>query len=770
MRSFKIYIVLVSVLIFVGCKSTRNVPDGSYLLTKVEVKNTAKGISKDSYKPFIKQNPNVTILGGVKFHLWLYNLAGKDSSKWLNKKLKSAGEAPVIYDSFLADQSLDQLSIYMRNKGYYHSVVVDSVKKKSLKKLRVIYNINAGNQFKVNDFAVQSNDSELEELVKADSLNSKLSSGSPFDVSLHDAERDRITKYLQENGYYGFSKEAIHFKVDTTVGNYLVNDSLIISKARLELAKGEDSLYNHPTYKIKDVYFRLGVDPQKMVQNQREYYSNFDTLNFNGLYFLHDAEMKVKPEVIYNSNFIIPGESYQASKVKKTHGLLSGLRIYRFINVSFQEVQAPDTVTGDVKWLQCNVQLVPAKPQSYAIEVEGINSSGNLGAGGNIKYQHKNIFKGAEEFNISFGGSAQNQVTREKEGFNTIEVRAESRIIFPKFWMPFKISSFRKRYNPKTSLGASYNYQRRPDYTRTIANARIGYLWKGNKYLSHSFTPFGLNYVVIPPESLHPDFWDQIKDTYLQYSYQDHLIGGLSYSIVYNEQQVGLRKNFMYASFNFSEGGNLFDLVAHSFLEKKDEGYYEVLGIRYAQFVKGDIDLRYHQYLDQANSVAYRMFIGVGIPYGNLNVLPFEERYFSGGANSIRAWPVRGLGPGSSSSDSLSFYNQVGDIKLEFNIEYRFKMIGALEGALFLDVGNVYNLREEESQPGGEFTFGSFAQKLAVGTGAGMRFDMKYFVFRLDMGVKLKDPVLAKGERWIPANRAFIWDDVAFNFAIGYPF
>ncbi len=768
MRSIQLYIIALLALVMAACSSTRKVPEGELMLSKVIVNNDAKKMSRDTYNPYIKQHANVKILGGVKFHLWLYNLAGSDSTKGFNKWLMKTGEAPVIYDSFLADQSTDQLATYMKNRGYYHSIVTDTIKKKSKKKLKVIYNIKAGPQFTVNEVGVKSEDERLGRFVPDIKKHSLLKKGAAFDVAIHDAERERITSLLQENGYFDFSKEFIHFKADTTVGRYLVNDSIIISNAHTELAHDVDSVYSHPVYNIKNIYFRMGVDPHRLINDKQLYFQEFDTLNYKGLYFLYKDKMEVKPDVVVNSNYIVPGQIYQASLIKKTHNLLSSLPIYRFINVSFSETEAPVGDQSGHKWIDCNLHLVPAKSQSYAVQVEGMNSSGNLGAGGYLKYQHKNIFRGAEEFNFSVGGSMQNQLTREGDDFSTVEFYAESRIVFPKFWMPFRVEGFRKKYNPKTSLSFSYNYQKRPDYTRTIANGKISYLWRGNRYTTHSFTPFGINYVVIP--SVHPTFWEQIEGTYLQYSYQDHLIGGVAYSVVYNEQELKKRTNFWYANFNFNEGGNLFNGFSNVFGAKNSEGYYEILGIRYAQFVKGDIDIRYHHYFNHINSMAYRFFCGVGYPYGNLKVLPFEERYFSGGANSIRAWPVRGLGPGSYYDEESSYYNQVGDIKLEFNAEYRFKLFWMLEGALFLDVGNVYNIRDEESQPGGLFEFRNFTDKLAVGTGVGLRFDLKYFIFRLDTGLKLRDPVEEKGRRWIPGSRGFTYDDVAFNFAIGYPF
>ena len=445
-------------------------PDNHYLLDKVEVHSSARNIPKEKFKPYIKQNQNVRILGMFKFHLWLYNLAGKDSTKGINKWLKRIGEEPVLFDDFLSAQTASQLKLFMYNKGYYHSDV-DTIIKKKRKKAKVEYKINSGRQFEINEIGFRAEDAVIDSLIQEEVGNSLLKKGKPFDVSIHDAERERIMRILKDKGYYGFSKEFVYFKVDTAVGNYMVNDSVLIKSIRKQNAGGKDSLYEHPLYKINDVFFRMNFDSHRALNEKEDYYSRFDTLVYGDFNFLYIDNLKVKPEVLVNSTFISPGQLYQADRVDKTKALLSGLKLYRFINIRFEELTEEDEEGGN-KLLNCYIQLMPAKFQSYSIDIEGLNSSGNLGAGGNLEYKHKNLFKGAEEFTFNIGGSMQKQLTRQKEQFNTTEFGVETSIVFPKFWMPFKIRRFRQRFNPKTSLSAAYNYQHRPDYTRTIANGK----------------------------------------------------------------------------------------------------------------------------------------------------------------------------------------------------------------------------------------------------------------------------------------------------------
>ncbi len=788
MKQSIFYIFFVVSLLLVGCSSVKNVPDDEYLLKRTIVKNSPRSISKDRFKPFLKQRENLRIFGILKFHLGLYNLAGSDTTKKLNRWLRRVGEAPVLYDSLLSHQSAGYMEEFLQNKGYFHASVSDSLVPVSKRKAKVRFDIDAGKRFRLKNIDYRSEDTVVGKLVIENNKYSLLKEGRPFDIAVHDEERQRITNHLRNNGYYSFSKEFIYFSVDSSIGDFLVNDSVIIKNRHRELYAGKDTSYAHSTYRIKDVFFRMGYDTHKALSQKDAYFDTFDTLLINNCHFLFTGRVEVNPDVLYNSSYILPGQLFHADLVDRTQSLLSSLKIYRYVNIRFDEALPPDTASRDSKWLNCHIQLIPAKHQSYGVDIEGTNSSGNLGARGVFKYEHKNLFKGAEEFSFSFGGAMQNQNDRQGLSFSTREIGGEADIIFPKFWMPFKIQRFRQRYNPKTSLSVAYSYQHRPDYTRTIANGKISYIWKADKHTTHVVTPLGINLVRIPV--VQDEFWNFIKSTYLRFSYEDHLISSTAYSIVFNEQEFNQRKNFWYANFNIEESGNVLDLFARTLGEKvssspdeqgKVVNYYEVMGIRYAQYLQSNIDIRYHHYPSRISSMAYRFYLGVGYPYGNLDVLPFEKRYFSGGANSLRAWPVRGLGPGSYNDPKATYYNQTGDIKLEMNAEYRFKLFWIMEGAVFLDAGNIYTIRKDISpNENALFTFKTFADKLALGTGVGMRFDLKYFVFRFDTGLKLRDPMdipvnalLPDGplrKKWIIGSRPYTWDDVAFNFAIGYPF
>ncbi|MCU4154452.1 BamA/TamA family outer membrane protein [Carboxylicivirga sp. A043] len=753
-----------------GCRSTKYVPDDAYLLNKIEIENEAKDLSKEELRYYVRQRENVKILGFWRFHLGLYNLSGKNTTKGFNKWLRQIGEEPVLYDELLQQKSKEQLRLYLNNKGYYHTEVSDTMIITGKKKAKVKYLINAGERYSVNKVSYRIDDDSIKGYILKDTINAVLKSGVPFDADLHDKERSRITREMRNNGYYGFRKEFIYFLADSALGNHSVNDSLIVVKDRIQMAGRKDSIINHHKYKIKDVYFLVGYEPQRALKEGAAYLNSFDSLAYEGCKILYGENLDFRADVLMNSNYIFPGDTYNQELVEKTQLLLAELQLFRFVNIRFRELEGEFDEDGK-GLLQCFIQLSSSKLQSYTVEVEGTNSSGNLGAAGSFNYKHKNFLRGGEVFDMRFRLAGENQRSRAGEMFQTLEVGGDATLTIPKFLMPFKVENFRKRFNPRTNFSISYNYQRRPDYTRTIANSRLGYTWKATPLVTHYLSPIDFSVINVP--YIDPDFQAQIEPTFLKYSYQDHLISSTSYTFIYNEQSLAGSKNYQYFQANLQLAGNILDGVSSLIKSNQGKDYNEVFGIRYAQYVKADIDWRYHLKVNKINSFAYRLFMGAGYPYGNLTVLPFEKRYFSGGANSLRAWPVRGLGPGSYEETQLDYYNQTADIKLEANAEYRFKLFWLLEGAFFIDAGNIWTIRptgDEEIDNKGLFNFDTFYKQVAIGVGTGARLDFNYFVFRLDMGVKARDPILPEGQRWVLGVKPTTWDDITFNFAIGYPF
>ncbi|MCK5463195.1 MAG: BamA/TamA family outer membrane protein, partial [Bacteroidales bacterium] len=422
--------------------------------------------------------------------------------------------------------------------------------------------------------------------------------------------------------------------------------------------------------------------------------------------------------------------------------------------------------------LVCHIQLSPNTSQSYTVELEGTNSAGNLGIGGSLNYNHRNLFGGAENFTTRLSGAMETIKEIDQEGFgNMIELGIEARLTIPKFLLPFKTEQFIRKYNPKTSTSVSYNYQHRPDYTRSVFQTTFGYNWTSGDFITHIINPVQLNFVKMIDAT--DEFLEDIKDTYLEYSYEDRLILGINYSFIYTNQDIQKTRDFMFFRTNLESAGLLIKGLAKAIGAERDSlGRHIMFGNAFAQYLKGDVEYRYFKILNDQTNLVYRIFMGAAFPYGNSITIPYEKQYFTGGANGIRAWQVRNLGPGSynvyDDSNAPDWPNQTADVKIEGNIEYRFDLFWLLEGALFLDAGNIWSLNKDDDRPGSVFEWNRFYKEFALGTGFGLRMDFSFFVFRFDLGMKVRDPAQAEGSRWVFMNSDY--NRPQFNIAIGYPF
>jgi hypothetical protein len=432
---------------------------------------------------------------------------------------------------------------------------------------------------------------------------------------------------------------------------------------------------------------------------------------------------------------------------------------------------------GIYKTLDSRIELSQKKVQFYQSEIAGTNSAGDLGIRGNLTYQNLNVFKGAEVLNLKFTGAIEALKNRSEGKYRSMkELGAETSIVFPKFFAPFRLEKFVKRYLPKTSVLLSFNYQSRPDYTRSIVNSSISYRWKGNPYLTHTIWPLELNYVQIYEDLSSEEFIDSIKNTPLGYSFEDHMVNMARYGFELNNQTIGKRKDFFFARFNIESAGNLVNVVKNLSGGEETGEPNELLNVPYFQYFRSDLDFSYHNVIDKQNTFVYHVFIGLGLPYGNSGAMPYEKKYYSGGPNSMRGWSTRDIGPGSyveqdTLQSSVFYYpNKSGDMKLEANIEYRFKVIWKMGGAIFLDMGNIWDIGEEEDRPGADFSWNRFYKEVGIGTGFGARFDFSFFLLRLDFGIKLRDPSLPEGDRWIGLFQNFGLNDLHVKFGIGYPF
>jgi outer membrane protein assembly factor BamA len=767
----KITFFLFISLIACACSPLKYVGENEYLLDRVKIENDASDVKRADLKKIIRQKPNTRIVALGRFHLGLYNLSGRDTSKRVNKWLRGIGEAPVIYNPMLTGRSTRQMHVALQNKGYYKAIVTDSVAFKK-RRARVEYNVHAGPRtlidavsFKTRGGGVAERTGLLETYYR-DTTDTSLHPGLPLDIDLLDNERERITRALREKGYFNFSKNFIQFLADST-GEGGERATLAV---RVTDNAGDTTLFQR--YFVRDICIDMDYDQLATMSGADTATSRVD---YNGYTVIFRDKLKINPKVIVETIQINRDELYNINQVLETYSRLQALNLFRFINIEFKEGEGD----GPVRPLDCTIRLTPLKRQSYNLSVEGTNTSGNLGVGGNFTYSHRNLFKGGEDFSINVWGAIKKEQLRDNGSiFNTREIGAKVKFVTPQFWMPvFWMKNFRRDYAPKTSLSFSYGFEETPYYTRSIANATFGYLWrKADKRWRYSLNIADMNYVSM--NNVESSFIDSVKNEYIKSAYTDHMILSAVFTASYMDQLLAKeRSSYNYFRVNVKSAGNLLWAIDRGAGGVRGGGsagdlYYDFLGVRYAQFVKMDAEYRYHWSMNRVSSLVWRFMVGCGYPYGNMKVLPYEEAYYCGGANDLRAWQARTLGPGSflpATTGGHWYPNSVGDFKLAGNVEYRFNLFWLLEGAIFVDAGNVWNINPKEYRSNSLLT-SSFYKQVAIGTGAGLRVNANYFLLRFDLGVKVKDPTRAAGDRFVLWNKHGGFRKSIFNIAIGYPF
>lgn len=729
-------------------------------------------MNKSNLVPYIKQKPNKKIFG-ARFHLGLYNLSNLNKEKWPHAWLRNIGEEPVIYDKYSAEKSREQLEEYIGSKGYFDSRVSDSVRTVK-RKSDVFYYVHLKEPYTIRNIYYEIADTTIRTLFNFDSINCLIQRGKPYDADILQAERSRFERYVKNHGFYAFSAtDHIAFRVDSTIGDRQVNLYYEIRKFQKTDNLNRMTYVAHSAYQIRNVYIYPDFVPKDVLEGGEAYRKSLDTVNYKGCFFITGQKKSpIKYDLILQSLYVKPGVGYNISDVEQTQSHLMALKAYRLVNIFFNETGTPEGSQDLQSFLDCQIQLTLLSQQSFNVELEGTNTAGNLGGALNLVYQHKNLFHGAEQFNMKLKGAFEAVTGKNTKLRSTQEYGFEATLRLPKFLSPFlKKEGFIKTYNPTTTFLAAYDYQDLTFFTRTMANATFGYNWAARNYKSHIVNPVQLNLVnMIKIDTGYQKLID--ASSYLANSYKDVMILGGNYSFIFNNQKIQKSRDYLFLRVNAEAAGNILAAASKLAGANKKEGNYNFLGQPFAQYIRTDIDLRYNVILNDVSSVVYRAFAGIGIPYGNSKAIPFEKQYFGGGANGIRAWQVRSLGPGSYVvPENIEFINQTADIKLEANAEYRFKLFWILESALFLDAGNIWTFNEDTSRPGAKFRFDKFLDDIAVGTGTGLRFDFSFVTARIDMGVKLRDPSISVGSKWILTSRGYNFgDDLTFVLGIGYPF
>ncbi len=766
-----VFCMLVSCL-FVACSTTKYVPEGKYLLESVQVKTDSRDVSKYDLNTYVKQMPNSRWFRMMKTELHIYDWSGRDSTRWVNRFLRRLGEPPVIYSEDRANKTAELLRKVMQSKGYMHANV-DVVRKWKPKKVAVTYTVHCGNPYLVEGITTTVEDSIIAKIVEAHNDESLLHKGMILDSQVLDAERERIVKVLKNQGYYVFNKDYIQYVVDTLKGKKDVHLDMRLRDYSLDTEDEKQISVHHPIYRIGKVSFVTDYDVLKTTPSFGTL--NRDSMQLNNVKFFYKKRPFLRPKILTQNVHFSAGDLYSAKKATTTYRSLGRMDALKSVSIKYKPVQR-----GDSMLLDTYILLSPAKNKRVSLELEGTNSAGDFGAAVAATFQHRNLFHGSEHLMLKFRGAFEMISGLDQniyQGDNFKEYSVESELTFPRFLFPFVSSSIRKRIQASSVVSLKYDYQLRPEFTRNIASLGWGYKWRTNNGVQHRIDLIDLNFLYMPWIS------DQFRDDYLTdansilaYNYEDRLILKCGYTYYYNslnrKSALERNKRQYYYTFRFSaeSAGNV--LYGYSRLmnfKRNSNGEYELVNIPFAQYIKGEVDYALNRPIDDRNSLAFHVAAGVAYPYGNAQMMPFEKRYFAGGANSVRGWSVRELGPGRFAGDG-NFMNQSGDIKLEGSVEFRSKLFWKLHSAFFVDAGNVWTIRDYESQPGGCFAVDRFYKEIALSYGLGLRFDFDYFVVRLDGGMKALNPIYPSGrDRW-PVLHPDLGRDFTFHLAVGYPF
>lgn len=833
-------------LVFTQCNIKKSLSKflktNQYVVAYVDIKDKDKAkLNKDEILQYVKQKPNSMILSNIPFNAWLYfqidtqkmrevkekrnlkydeinkkriekaekknqkriargkkpkepKLLDKDKLTW-RERLREIAEEPVIYDSLLTKQSVEQIKKYLQTKGYFYADVKDKVIfNPALKTAYITYEISAKQRKYITKINYEINDTALYKIILSDTNHRLLKPGIPFDINILSKERERISNFLQNNGYYYFAPEFIQYDADSVTAAPNIVLTMHLNLFPTHFNDNSDSIIfiQHPRYKIKNIYFISELTES----NYKNTYFK-DTTKKENILFLHNQKLLFNPQSIAHQIKLQTNNIFQLEKAEDTYRNLINTGIFRSVLVQFDDIREKDT-TG-FNYLNVFIVTQPIKKQFIALETEGTNTSANLGIDGSFIYSHRSLFGGGEKFDFKITGaliaqkqvySTQQSLTQSnlsnitdinnitnissntiKNTFNTIQIGPELKISIPRDFFPFSLIKFKKDA-ARTYFYVSTNYQSRIEFARTISNLSYGFQFYT---LNHKY-----RFDLLPAEVylvqayLSPSFRDNllsIKDYMLLNSFISHITNDFKITATYNTGIFENKSNRIqhYARLSFTGAGLLLRQLAPLFNLKKDSlGRYYVLNVPFANFVKSEIDYRVYMPVYKKSKLVYRVAGGIGIPLKNLNLLPYEQSFFAGGPNSVRAWRSRSIGPGAYMPTDNARYDKIGDILIEGNIEYRFNIFGSYNGAIFADAGNIWLLKPNADKPSGEFDPIKFWNQFAVGAGLGFRWDFEYFILRLDWGIPIKDPKYPEGNRFMFDKKPI--KQSIFNFGIGYPF
>ena len=772
-------IALLLLFSLASCTATRFLKENETFYTGADIRFDTKGrriprkgAIEEELQTYITPKPNSTLLG-MRPSVWFYYIAGEPKKEkgirnFIKKKL---GSPPVLLKDATPERTATLLAGQLNNEGYFRSTASSEVKTHK-KESKVIYNIDLMRPYRLDSIHYpKGRDSVYASILGDLKETSLLKTKQRYDLGRLQAEQERIEEQLENVGFFYFDDRYLIFEGDSTVGKRKVD-------LRLRLEKGIPKNARR-IYKIRSV----NVFPNYSLTRD-SLAGATDTTLVNGFNYI-DSKHNFRPKIITDVINIKPGEIYSREAQQLTLSHLMGLGVFKYVNIKFNDVH-PDSSR-----LDANIYLTPLRKKSLRAEVQAVSKSNNfVGPGVTGSFTNRNFLGGAELFQLKLNTAYEWQISKQNQGpLNSFEAGLESSLTIPRFISPIRIDYNSRKYLPKTIIKAGFNFQNRVNYYRLNSlNMGYGYVWHESADKSHELYIADVNYVRTDKKSAEFDSLIRLNPV-LANSFEDQFIIGTRYSYTINTQlreeavqpyeKRKFRTHNFYFNGNVDIAGNLLNLAQSIALSSGEP--YELFGSPYSQFVKGDVDFRHYWQFDEGNKLVSRLIIGAGFPYKNSATLPYIKQFSIGGSNSIRAFQARSIGPGTynvrsdteGTEKQTLFIDQRGDVKLEGNVEYRFDIFKSLKGALFVDAGNIWLLKEDSTRSGGQFHSSTFLKQLAAGTGIGLRFDFSFFVLRLDTAFPIRKPYEA--DPWVIrdidfGSKAWRQNNLIFNIAIGYPF
>jgi len=772
------------ILILGACNATRYIADDQALVKKVEIIGVDKQF-KETALTFVQSD----IRSNSRLNLALYNTFNTKDGKYRTDKVKAIGEAPNLLDSSLVEISRIQIEKFLATKGFFNAKVKSEIEVKD-KHAIIKFIADQGPEFKFRKIEYQIEDSIVSAIYKKNRESfSRIREGNRFDSDSLALEREQIYRMMKKNGYFDYVRQYVRFDVDSNLSDSQADIKLFLSNPEGKSA--------HQVYTINNSQVTIRTSEGKFEGLK------VDTLELDSQFRFIDYSGKFKPKPIKKYIFVNKDEIYNIENEELTYDRLYDLNVFRNLKIDY--TKASDSTNK----LNPRYDISPLKRMSNRIEGEYTFNSGRNGFNIGNTYTNRNLFGGAELLEVKAKYGVLFDATSDRKILDRVfsrDLQLGINLILPKLLVPFRIPDIGKNGMPRTTISSSIqSFDQRDAFRSRVFINSITYDWVETKSKLHSFTPINIEF---RKGVLDPVFRDSLLQRgfglYVKTNDRRFFNLGSQYAFTYNANRLEKYNNFLFFRGTVDLAGNSLGILDKLVKFKKDaDGFRTIFGLPYQQYVKTEVDLRYYRYFGGDKQFVARLNPGIGFAFGNSDQLTFEKNFFAGGSSGVRAWQARTLGPGNYNRavlgtdgkadtlrGNLRNLDQLGEIKLEGNLEYRFKIadnvMGAkVKGATFTDFGNIWRRKESVENPGGEFKFNQLFNQLAVGVGAGLRFDLNYFVFRLDAGLKVKDPQFIGSDQYVirylfnkkefkdnyaNTHRPDVYRFMQYNFGIGMPF